>query len=85
MPGEEEKGQTNDAIEFNKGAKYDEAGRPEVALFLYQGVTGNDNGSNGDVELLHKKRCEQSFAAKPKHKHLLPTAKRAARNRKIEG
>jgi hypothetical protein len=54
MLREEEKGQTNNAIEFNKGAKYNEKSRPKVAFFLNQRITSNDNGSNGDVELLHK-------------------------------
>ena len=34
MPGEEEKRQTNDAIELNEGAKHDEEGRPKVVFFL---------------------------------------------------
>ena len=85
MSGEEEKRQTNNAIEFNEGAKHDEAGRPKVAFFLYQGVTGDDDGRNGDVELLHEERREQGFGTEPKHEHLLPAAKRAPRYGEIEG
>ena len=85
MSREEEERQTNDALEFNEGAKHDEEGRPEVAFFLYQGITGDDDGGNGDVELLHEERREQCFGTEPKHEHLLPTAECAPRYSEVEG
>ena len=71
MLGEEEKGEADDAVELDKRAEHDEECSPEVFLALDTVVGEQDDGGNGDVELLHLDAVEQLVGTEPIDEHLL--------------
>ena len=75
MLGEEEKGQSHNAIEFNKCAQHDEEGSPEILFFLDAVIGQYNDGGNGNIELLHIKGCQQLMGTEPQHKQLLVAGK----------
>ena len=84
MTGEEEKGESHDAVELDEGADHDEAGCPEVALTTDEVVAGHDDGGDGDVELLHLDGIEQLVGTEPEDEHLLPAGEEAVTDGDIE-
>ena len=71
MLGEQEEGQSHDAVDLDKGAERQEEGSPEVFFFLYQTECQEYDGGNRNVELLHLDAVEQFVGTEPTDKHLL--------------
>ena len=71
MLGEEEEGETHDAVELHEGAEHDEESCPEVLLALDTVIGEYDDGGDGDVELLHLDAIQHLVGTEPIDEHLL--------------